>query len=493
MEVQSIKASVGAGDVHVGTQPVELGIEAQQIGLERVIRHKFDRRVLPLGIAVHILSTIDRSNMSNAVVLGLREDTDLSGKRFNVVLALFFVTYIVFEIPANLMCQKFGPRLWLSFITFGFGAATVGTSFTHNYPGVLGCRLLLGMFEAGVQPGLLYTYSQFYQRHEMASRWGIKAVGGSVAGAFGGLLGSALGNVPKTGMFERWRWIFLVEGLMTIIVSGLVYWYMPASAAEASFLTHAEKEVAIRRIDQENKMMVGGKDLGAWSLSVMKRALWNANTQLVSLAIMMTLLSMTALSLFMPSLLKSMGYTSTQAQLLTVPPYTVAACICIAACFASDRFQTRGMVLLLLSPLMMAGFLMLALASSTAVRYFALFLTTSATFSCSPILLAWMMSNSAGPSVRVIVGAYVVGEGNIGSIIATWTYLATDAPRYVKGHLVNFGGSCILYLTIGVTTLYLRRENRARDEGQRDDRLADATEDEKWTLGHSHPEYRFTV
>ncbi|KAM3481583.1 hypothetical protein MY8738_004420 [Beauveria namnaoensis] len=133
----------------------------------------------------------------------------------------------------------------------------------------------------------------------MASRWGIKAVGGSVAGAFGGLLGSALGNVPKSGMFERWRWIFLVEGLMTIIVSGLVYWYMPASAAEASFLTHAEKEVAIRRIDQENKMMVGGEDLGAWSLSVMKRALWNANTQLVSLAIMMTLLSMTALSLFM--------------------------------------------------------------------------------------------------------------------------------------------------------------------------------------------------
>ncbi|KAM3547332.1 hypothetical protein ARSEF4850_010085, partial [Beauveria asiatica] len=76
----------------------------------------------------------------------------------------------------------------------------------------------------------------------MASRWGIKAVGGSVAGAFGGLLGSALGNVPKFGMFERWRWIFLVEGLMTIIVSGLVYWYMPVSAAEASFLTDAEKE-----------------------------------------------------------------------------------------------------------------------------------------------------------------------------------------------------------------------------------------------------------
>ncbi|KAM3511253.1 hypothetical protein MY11210_005122 [Beauveria gryllotalpidicola] len=208
---------------------------------------------------------------------------------------------------------------------------------------------------------------------------------------------------------------------------------------------------------------------------------------------MMTLLSITGLSLFMPSLLKSMGYTSTQAQLLTVPPYTVAACVCIAACFASDHLQTRGMVLLMLSPFMMAGFLMLALVPSTTVRYLALFLTTSAAFSCSPILVAWVVSNSAGPSVRVMVGAYAVGEGNLGSIIATWTYIGTDAPRYVKGHFVSFGGSCILFLTIGVTTLYLGKENKARDAGQRDDRLTNATEDEKWTLGHSHPEYRFTV
>lgn len=145
----------------------------------------------------------------------------------------------------------------------------------------------------------MFTYSQFYRRHEMASRWGIKAAAASIAGAFGGLLGSGLGNIPKSGIFERWRWIFLFEGLLTIVVSGFVYWLMPKSAADAAFLTEAEKELAIRRIEEENKMGVGAEDQSPWRLNVLKKAVWNANTQLVSLGIMMSLLSLTALSLFM--------------------------------------------------------------------------------------------------------------------------------------------------------------------------------------------------
>lgn len=96
---------------HVGMkEPTEPAVDGQ-VDLEKAIRHKFDRRILPLGIVIYLVAQIDRSNMSNAVVLGLREDTDLTGNRFNIVLTLFFVTYILFEIPANLMCKKLGPRI----------------------------------------------------------------------------------------------------------------------------------------------------------------------------------------------------------------------------------------------------------------------------------------------------------------------------------------------------------------------------------------------
>ncbi|KAH7161970.1 hypothetical protein B0J13DRAFT_298 [Dactylonectria estremocensis] len=135
-------------------------------------------------------------------------------------------------------------------------------------------------------------------------------------------------------------------------------------------------------------MNVGSEDQSPWRPAVFKQALWNANTQLVSLGIMMSLLSLTSLSLFIPTLLKSIGYSSTHAQLLTVSPRVFASCVCIEASFASDRLRTRGAVMLVLTPLTMIGFLLLALVPSTAVRYFALFLTTAAAFTCSPILLA---------------------------------------------------------------------------------------------------------
>src|SRR5688572_17465107 len=134
------------------TKPMEQQPEQitdAQREVEKRIRHKFDGRVLPLGIVIYLAAQIDRSNMSNALVLGLKEDADLSGDRFNIALSMFFVTYILFELPANFMCKKLGPRLWLSFITVGFGLTTMCMAFVTNYAGVMTCRLILGMFEAG--------------------------------------------------------------------------------------------------------------------------------------------------------------------------------------------------------------------------------------------------------------------------------------------------------------------------------------------------------
>lgn len=186
-----------------------------------------------------------------------------------------------------------------------------------------------------------------------------------------------------------------------------------------------------------------------------------------------------------------MGYSATHAQLLTVPPYILAALVCVASSFLSDRLHIRGPIIVALTPLTIIGFLLMALLKSTTGRYIALFLPTAAAFTCSPILLAWVVGNSAGSSVRAVVSAWAVGEANIGGLIATWTYLPEDAPRYVRGHWINFGGSCILLMVAVVTTLYLRWENGVRARGGRNERLA-GTDGEVGKLGHRHPEYRYT-
>jgi hypothetical protein len=187
-----------------------------------------------------------------------------------------------------------------------------------------------------------------------------------------------------------------------------------------------------------------------------------------------------------------MGYSATHAQLLSVPPYVAASIACIIGSFAADRLQTRGYVLLTFTPLTIAGFIILATVQLSAVRYFALFLATTGAFTCSPILLAWVSGNAAGPAVRAIVTGYAVGIANLGSIIATWTYLPSQAPYYTRGHWINCGAACILVLAVGWNMVYLKRENRARSAGKRDHRLAGASQEVVGRLGHLHPEFRYT-
>jgi predicted MFS family arabinose efflux permease len=188
-----------------------------------------------------------------------------------------------------------------------------------------------------------------------------------------------------------------------------------------------------------------------------------------------------------------MGISNTKSQLLSVPPYLVAAMVCVGASFLSDRLKTRGFIMLAISPLIVIGFAIMATVKSTAIRYFAIFLATTGAFTCSPILLAWVVSNSAGPSVRAIVTSYSVGIANIGGIIATWTYLPSDAPGYTTGHWINFGAGILLITVVTFTTFYLKLENKKRMQGRRDDRVIDATPDEINRLGHSHPLYRYTA
>jgi hypothetical protein len=220
-------------------------------------------------------------------------------------------------------CHQLGPRVWLSVIIFGFGIITLCTAFIENYAGLVVCRLLLGVCESGVQPGIVYAYSQFYRRHEMTSRLGLKAVGASIARAFGRLLGSGLGRIPPHGILTSWRWIFLIEGALTVLLAGVVFTFMPRDVENSKFLTDDEREIACRRISEEN-MSTDDEGMG---LQTFKKALWNINTQMVAVALIMSLLSLTSLLLFLVSALYPARWRSCKEirnRYLTCDPITAA-------------------------------------------------------------------------------------------------------------------------------------------------------------------------
>ncbi|RDL36438.1 uncharacterized protein BP5553_05790 [Venustampulla echinocandica] len=472
------KASIHSFDYDEVIDPV---IEA------RLVR-KMDIRFLPIVTLIYLFAFIDRSNAGNARVLGMEKDLKLTGDRFNIGLSAFYVTYVVFEVPANLLCKKFGPKLWLPFLAISFGLVTTCMSVLQNYHGFVAARVILGVFEAGIMPGITYTLSCYYRRHELVKRVGAYASVASLSGAFGGLLASGLTQIPPWGMIHTWRNIFFFEGLISILLGVIAYTLLPTSPETASFLTEEERRLAVKRISIDTK----SRSVEKLEMRYVKRAFFSINTVLMSCASFCTLLTMNSMALFVPSLLSGMGYSGIHSQLLSVPPYAWAACFCVTVTYLSDRTKTRGLWLIGAMPFTALGFILLLTVNQVGVRYFAIFLCLTGAFTASPTLLAWSVENSAGHTTRAIVAGTTVGFGNIGGILATWTYVVDDGPKYVRGHAINLSFACLAVLILGASTLYLRWENRQRSLGRRDYRLSGLTTLAASQLGHKHPEFRFT-
>jgi len=184
---------------------VELGVEYDELHVacpphttEKRLKARIDAHILPYIIILYLLAFLDRVNIGNARAFHLQDDlkldTSSSGTQYNTALTIFFIPYILFEIPSNIYLKRFSPRIWLSLCCIGFGLTTTLQGLTQNYAGILVTRFFLGVFECGMFPGCFYLISMWYKRDEAQKRYTLFFSSTSLAGAFGGLLASAIGK-----------------------------------------------------------------------------------------------------------------------------------------------------------------------------------------------------------------------------------------------------------------------------------------------------------
>jgi MFS family permease len=421
----------------------------------------------------------------------MAKDLDLVGFRFNWALTIFYLSYVAVEIPSNIILKIIGGRYYLPALVVAFGFISMCTSFVSNYEGLLACRFFLGIAEGGMMPGIAYYLSCFYRRSELLFRVGIFITGATLAGAFGGLLAAGLTQIPQWGTAARpldtWRNIFFFEGLFTMLVSSLGMLILPTRPDKCKFLTPQDRYIALERINREHKESA----LERTRAIHVKQALFNINNIICGLGFFFINVSVQSFSLFLPTILSALGWTALKTQFYTVPPYTVACLWAIFIAWVSDRTQMRGIFCILGSVLAIIGYSVLFTAKTDGIKYMAVFLASSGAFPLGPAFLAWALNNAAGPSVRAITGGYVVALGNCGAILATWTYLTTDAPDYRRGHAINIGCQCVALMLAVVGILYIKWENAKRERGERDGRLSGLSREEQDALGYLHPEFRY--
>ncbi|KAF2127679.1 high-affinity nicotinic acid transporter [Dothidotthia symphoricarpi CBS 119687] len=457
---------------------------------KRLLR-RLDWHIIPFMSLIYLLCFLDRTNIGNARLDHLEQDLKLHGIQYNNCLAILFPFYIAAEIPSNIMMKRTRPSVWLTFIMFFWSLAMICQGFVSNYSGLMATRVFLGVFEGGLFPGVNYYITQWYVRNECGFRMAMFFSAATLAGAFGGILARGIAEMSGVGGRAAWAWIFILEGILSILVSMSAYWYIHDYPATARFLTDKERNEVQRRLQADQ-----GHLSNEFNMKYVWQAIKDWKIYIHMLICMAGFCPIYSFALFLPTIIKNMGYTANEAQLMSVPPYVCACFFTIAASWYADRVGKRGIFLMTFQLIAIAGFSMLAATAKPSVQYAGTVLAAIGIYPQIPLGMAWNSSNIGGSLKRGTGIAMQVMGGNCGGIIASYVYLSRDGPRFITGHSILIGFiSMAFFLTFFMST-WCRLENTRRDKKVVELAAQDLTEEQKRSeseLADSVPWFRYTT
>ncbi|SGY79300.1 BQ5605_C008g05099 [Microbotryum silenes-dioicae] len=409
--------------------------------LRTVLRHRHSSRFSsPLTDLSHDYPLPDRSNLGNARTLNsdkpgesLVETLKLSGMRYNIVVAIFFITYVLFEFPSTFLMKKFTPSRWLSRIMVTWGIVTICSAAVKSYTGLIIARLALGVAEAGFFPCCLYLFTFWYKADERATRMAWFAASVAVSGAFGGVIATGVSYLSGKGNLFGWQWLFILEGIPAVIVGVIVWFALPDWPETATFLNEEERAFAMARLGDGAPRSTDAHFNRADFFATIKS--WQFYAFAVAYFFMAN--SLNAFGYFGPTIIKNLGYHGAKAQLMTVPPNIVAFFVILANAMHSDRTRERPKHIIAGLLFVGLGYILLATVKTTGVRFFAVCCIASTNAAVMPFV-AWRASTVQGATSTAIATAFTVAFSNSAGAVAPFLFIAKDGPDYTKGNWTCF-------------------------------------------------------
>jgi len=307
----------------------------------------------------------------------------------------------------------------------------------------------------------------------------------TLAGAFGGIFAFGIAKMNGVAGLSGWRWIFIIEGLLTVAVSLVAYFFVYNYPATASFLTPREKEFVIARLKEDSDASRNEKFTWAGVMQAFK----DPKIWLYGLAFHTMSLPIYTLSLFLPTIIRDLGYTSAQAQLMSTPPYVSAFVFTMAFAVFAEKTRLRAPFIIAGSSLGIVGYIMLITSHRAGVSYAGTIIAATGIYSATAVVLSWPANNVSGQTKRATANAMQLSIGNLGAVMGTQLYRPIWSPRFYVGHGVAMGylvGNIVVVCTLWYV---LKKENERRDRGERNDRLKDV--DAGIFLGDDDPSWRF--
>jgi MFS transporter, ACS family, tartrate transporter len=381
------------------------------------IHQRNARHVLPILAAGYVLNSLAKTNIGFAA-LQMNRDLGFTPEVFGLGAGLFFITYTLFEIPSNLLLRRFGSRAWLSRILITWGVVSMATALTHGRTSFYGLRLLLGLAEAGWFPGVIFYLSMWFPVSYGARAIMLFSMAVPISGVLGNPISGALVALPTTWGLRGWQWLFIVEGLPSVLLGLFALRVLSNKPAEARWLTEREKTALAASLAAEHASMATHERGGGSGPSYLGRL------GLLCCVNVASAVGLYNIFFWLPQIVKQLGaLTDLQTGFVTAVPFLFSAAALVGCAWSSDRRRERkwhASILFLAGATAMGA---IAVSHAPGFSFGLLTLSMMAVIGVQGILFALVSESlrDAGRSSRTLAAsvAAVTTAGNLGGLLGS--------------------------------------------------------------------------
>ncbi|KAF1927734.1 MFS general substrate transporter [Didymella exigua CBS 183.55] len=417
---------------------------------------KMDLRLIPILGFTYTILFLDRTNIANARIEGLEKGLNMPANGYNTALWIFFIPFILIEMPSNLVMglPRVRPNIFLGINMLLLGVVATCQGLTRSYGGLLALRFLMGIFEATLPAGAAFLINEYYTRAQVSIRFACFFCFGTLGPCISGLLAYGLRNMHGISGLEGFRWIFIIEGLITILISFFVVAFVPDFPERTKILSPAERDHLLQVLQRDKGRQKLDLKKVNWLRTITDYKIWFPT--LIFFCCDMTAASIAS---FAPTILTELGWTAAQAQAMTVPIWLNGMVFQVIGAFLASRTGWRFPFIFFGVLCVTAGWAIQNIYSrhgdvSAAVRYFSLFCMSAGTFLQMTMSTAWMSNNLRGRASFAVGTAIVLGFGNCANFVATNVFIKAEAPHYPTAFTTGLtitvagGGFCLVYAAL---------------------------------------------
>ncbi|KAJ5119211.1 hypothetical protein N7526_010848 [Penicillium atrosanguineum] len=433
--------------------------------MTRTLLLKVDLHLLPFLVLMYLLNFLDRNNLSQARLVSLEKDLDMKGTDFNPATSILFVGYLLMQLPSNILLTRIRPSRLLGIAMAIWGIISACQAATQSFTGLIISRFFLGFVEAPFFPGAVMLMSSWYTRQELSHRIAWFYAGSSLANAFGGLIGAGvLGNLDGTHGVAGWRWLFIIEGCITVGVSILAAIFLPNYPATTSWLKDEEQAYAQWRLMNDT-----GEADNASSSSIREAPAMVFADRRIYLFILLQHVSLLSQNFqyFFPTIVQTLGYGSIETLLITAPVWITTFLVSLFVTWTSGKTNDRSLHIICLMLVSVVGCVIATVTTNTGAKFFAMFLMPMGAVSAYQIILAWLANSFPRPLAKRSAAIAIANMfGNTASIYGSYMWPSSSGPRYIPGG----SATAVIALLVALLALIIRivhtKMNKRLDEAE---------------------------